>query len=94
MRWAATPVASATGPATGWPAHGPGMLGRNLAQPVAGSYRPGIPMPMLSTGPHPAIAATATSASWATTLAGTASGSVTRRVGTWSRAMVVHVPSA
>ena len=70
MRNAGTPAASATGPATGWPAHGPGMLTRNRVVPAAGSYRPGTPIPTLATGPHEAIAAAAISASWAMTTAG------------------------
>ena len=38
-------AASATGPATGWPAHGPGTLTRKRVVPVAGSYSPGTPIP-------------------------------------------------
>ncbi len=63
-------------------------------QPVAGSYSPGTPIPMLATGPQSAMTVAATSASWAVTEAGTASGSETSRVGTRPLAMVLHAPAA
>ena len=44
------------------------------SRPVAGSYRPGTPIPTLVTGPCRLIAAAATSPSWATTTPGTSRG--------------------
>ena len=63
-------------------------------RPLAGSYRPGTPMPTLTTGPQAAMAEAATSPNCATTELGTASASATSRVATWPVAIVVHVPAA
>ena len=70
----------------GWPDQWPGMLTRNRAEPVAGSYSPGTPTPSEPIAGRRSNAVRPIAASRPMT----ASGPSLAWVGTWPRSIVCH----